>query len=159
SKSLAPGYRIGWILPGRFGTEVRQLKRIQSISSPTLTQAAMAHFLQNGRYDFHLKALRKALHTQCLRYSQSLLSHFPPDTRLSRPEGGFVLWVEVAPKVDVFKLRADAVAQGISFVPGAIFWASGKPSHCLRISFGKPWNDDMDWGLKLLGDFVKKQLK
>ncbi|RYY82044.1 MAG: PLP-dependent aminotransferase family protein, partial [Chitinophagaceae bacterium] len=58
SKSLAPGYRIGWILPGRFGAEVRQLKRIQNISSPTLTQAAMAHFLQNGRYDFHLKALR-----------------------------------------------------------------------------------------------------
>ena len=119
----------------------------------------MAHFLQNGRYDFRLKALRKALHTQCLRYSQSLLSHFPPDTRLSRPEGGFVLWVELNPAVDVFKLRADAMAQHIAIVPGKIFSASCNFSHCLRISFGKPWNDDMDWGLKLLGDLVKKQLK
>lgn len=159
SKSLAPGYRIGWILPGRFGGRVRQLKRIQSISSPTLTQAAMAHFLQNGRYDFHLKALHKALHTQCLRYSQSLIEHFPADTKISRPEGGFVLWVELNPAVDVFKLRADAVSQHISFVPGKIFSASCNFSHCLRISFGKPWNDDMDWGLKLLGDLVKKQAK
>ncbi len=159
SKSLAPGYRIGWILPGRFGAEVRQLKRIQSISSPTLTQAAMAHFLQNGRYDFHLKALRKDLHTQCLRYSQSLLSHFPADTRFSRPGGGFVLWVELNPAVDVFKLRADAMANGISFVPGKIFSASCNFSHCLRISFGKPWTEDMDWGLKLLGDLVKKQFQ
>ena len=159
SKSLAPGYRIGWILPGRFGAEVRQLKRIQSISSPTLTQAAMAHFLQNGRYDFHLKALRKALHTQCLRYSQSLIEHFPADTKISRPEGGFVLWVELNPAVDVFKLRADAMAQHIAIVPGKIFSASCNFSHCLRISFGKPWNDDMDWGLKLLGDLVKKQAK
>ncbi|HEV7332532.1 MAG TPA: hypothetical protein VGN63_15950 [Flavisolibacter sp.] len=138
---------------------MKKLKRIQSISSPTLTQAAMAHFLQNGRYDFHLKALRKALHTQCLRYSQSLLSHFPADAPLSRPEGGFVLWVELNPAVDVFTLRADAMAQHIAIVPGKIVEASCKPSQCLLILFGKPWNDDMDWGLKLLGDLVKKQLK
>ena len=159
SKSLAPGYRIGWILPGRYLTEVKQLKRIQNISSPTLTQAAMAHFLQNGRYDFHLKSLRTALHTQCLRYSQSIIEHFPPDTRISRPHGGFVLWVELNEKVDVFRLRADAMQKHIAIVPGKIFSASCNFSHCLRISFGKPWNEDMDFGLKLLGDLVKKQLK
>jgi len=159
SKSLAPGYRIGWILPGRFGAEVKKLKRIQNISSPTLTQAAMAHYLQHGRYDFHLKSLRQALHTQCLRYSQSLIEHFPADTKISRPHGGFVLWVELNSKVDVFRLRTDAVRQHIAIVPGKIFSASCNFSHCLRISFGKPWSEDMDFGLKLLGDLVKKQLK
>jgi DNA-binding transcriptional MocR family regulator len=159
SKSLAPGYRIGWILPGRFGAEVKKGKRIQNISSPTLTQAAVAHYLQHGRYDFHLRSLRQALHTQCLRYSQSLIEHFPADTRISRPHGGFVLWVELAPKVDVARLRTDAVRQHIAIVPGKIFSASCKPSHCLRISFGKPWSEEVDFGLKLLGDLVKKQLK
>lgn len=70
-----------------------------------------------------------------------------------------MLWVELNPAVDVFTLRADAMAQHIAIVPGKMVEASCKPSHCLRISFGKPWNDDMDWGLKLLGDLVKKQLK
>lgn len=159
SKSLAPGYRIGWILPGKFFEEVRQIKRIQNISSPTLTQAAMAHFLVNGRYEYHLKSLRKALHTQCLRYIQSVITHFPADTKISRPHGGFVLWVELSKNVDVFKLRSDAVKQQIAIVPGKIFSASCNFSHCLRISFGKPWNEDIDWGLKILGDLVKKQLK
>src|SRR5688500_265311 len=55
SKSLAPGYRVGWTIPGKFLEQVKQIKRIHNISSPTLTQAAMAHFLQNGRYEYHLK--------------------------------------------------------------------------------------------------------
>jgi DNA-binding transcriptional MocR family regulator len=159
SKSLAPGYRIGWILPGKFFEEVRQIKRIQNISSPTLTQAAMAHFLQNGRYEYHLKALRKALHTQCLRYIQSIITYFPEDTKISRPHGGFVLWLELNKAVDVFKLRSDAMKGHIAIVPGKIFSASCNFEHCLRISFGKPWNEDIDYGLKLLGELVKKQAR
>ncbi len=159
SKSLAPGYRIGWTLPGKFFEEVKQIKRIHNISSPTLTQAAMAHFLQHGRYEYHLKNLRKALHTGCLRYIQAIITYFPADTKISRPLGGFVLWLELNKAVDVFKLRSDAMKQHISIVPGKIFSASCNFSNCVRISFGKPWNEDTDYGLKVLGDLVKKQLK
>jgi DNA-binding transcriptional MocR family regulator len=159
SKSLAPGYRIGWVLPGQFFDEVRQQKRIHNISSPTLTQTAMGHFLQNGRYEYHLKSLRKNLHTQCMRYIQSIIEHFPADTKISRPQGGFVLWLELNKAVDTFKLRSDAMKHRIAIVPGKLFSASCNFSNCIRISFGKPWNDDMDWGIKMLGDLVKKQLK
>ncbi|HEU4901891.1 MAG TPA: PLP-dependent aminotransferase family protein [Flavisolibacter sp.] len=157
SKSLAPGYRIGWVLPGRFHAAVAQIKRMQNISCPTLPQAAVAHFLQTGRYDLHLRSLRQALHTQCLRYTQSIIEHFPAGTRISQPHGGFVLWLELDEKVDVFRLRSEALAQQIAIVPGKIFSASCNFSHCLRISFGKPWNEDIDYGLKLLGNLVKKQ--
>jgi DNA-binding transcriptional MocR family regulator len=105
SKSLAPGYRIGWTIAGQYFEEVRQMKRIQNISSPTITQAAVAHFLMHGRYEYHLKNLRKALHTQCLRYMQGIIEHFPEDTKISRPQGGFVLWLELNKKVNAFKLR------------------------------------------------------
>lgn len=159
SKSLAPGYRIGWVLPGKTFEDVKQIKRMQNISCPTLTQAAVAHFLQNGRYEYHLKNLRKALHTQCLRYIQSIIAHFPADTKISRPHGGFVLWLELNKAVEVFRLRNEAMKQHIAIVPGKIFSASCNFSHCLRISFGRPWNEEVDEGLKLLGDLVKKQLK
>ena len=158
SKSLAPGYRIGWTLAGNFFEEVRQIKRMHNISSPTLTQAAMAHFLQHGRYEYHLKNLRKALHTQCLRYIQSIISYFPADTKISRPHGGFVLWLELNKNVDVFKLRSEAMKQHISVVPGKIFSASCNFSHCLRISFGKPWNDDIDYGLMMLGKLIERMI-
>jgi DNA-binding transcriptional MocR family regulator len=159
SKSLAPGYRIGWVLPGRFRSEVAQLKRMQNISCPTLPQAAVAHFLQTGRYDLHLRGLRKALHTQCLRYTQSIIEHFPAGTYISRPHGGFVLWLELPKSVDVFRLRSEALKKGIAIVPGKIFSASCNFSSCVRISFGKPWTEDIDYGLKVLGDMVKKQVK
>src|SRR5690606_34035917 len=116
SKSFSPGYRIGWVIPGKFLEQVKQIKRIHNISSPTLTQAAMAHFLQNGRYEYHLKGLRKALYTQCLRYMQAIIDYFPEDTKVSRPHGGLVLWVQLNKKVNAFRLRTEAIKQNVSVV-------------------------------------------
>jgi len=158
SKSLSPGYRIGWVIPGKFFFQVKQLKRIQNISGPTLTQAAIAHYLKNGRYEFHLKNLRKALHTQSLRYVQAIIKYFPPDTKVSRPHGGFILWLELNKKVNAFKLRTEAMKHHISIVPGKIFSAGNNYGNCIRICFGKPWNDDMDYGLMILGKLIKKMI-
>jgi DNA-binding transcriptional MocR family regulator len=158
TKSLAPGYRIGWTIPGRFLEQVRQIKRINNISSPTLTQVAMAHFLQNGRYEYHLKGLRKALYTQCLRYMQAIVQYFPEDTRVSRPHGGFVLWVQLNKKINAFRLRTEAMKHHISITPGKIFSANCNYSNCIRISFGKPWDEDADYGLMMLGKMIQKML-
>lgn len=158
SKSLSPGYRIGWTIPGKFLEQVKQIKRINNISSPTLTQAAMAHYLQHGRYEYHLKTIRKALHTQSLRYMQAIIDHFPEDTKVSRPHGGFILWVQLNKKVNTFKLRVEAMKHHISIVPGKIFSASSNYNNCIRISFGKPWDDEADYGLMILGKLIKKML-
>ncbi len=158
SKSLAPGYRIGWVIPGRYLEEVKQIKRMNNISSPTLTQAAMAHFLQNGRYEYHLRNMRKALHTQCLRYMQAIIDYLPEDTKVSRPQGGFVLWVQLNKKVNAFKLRSEAMRHHISVVPGKIFSASCNYNHFIRISFGKPWDGDADYGMMMLGKLIRKMI-
>ena len=158
SKSLAPGYRIGWTIPGKFFEEVRQMKRGLNISSPSLTQAAVAHFLKIGRYEYHLKNLRKALHTQCLRYMQAIIEYFPADTKISRPHGGFVLWLQLNKKINSFKLRTEAMKHKISIVPGRIFSANCNYTHFIRISFGKPWCEDVDYGLMMLGRLIKKMM-
>jgi DNA-binding transcriptional MocR family regulator len=159
SKSLTPGYRIGWTIPGKFLDSVKQIKRIHNISSPTLTQAAMAHYLQHGRYEYHLKNMRKALHTQSLRYMQAIIQHFPKDSKVSRPHGGFVLWVELNKKINTFKLRAEAMKHQISIVPGKLFSASGEYNNCIRISFGKPWDENAEYGLMMLGKMIRKSLQ
>jgi DNA-binding transcriptional MocR family regulator len=138
--------------------QVKEMKRIHNISSPTLTQAAIAHFLQNGRYEYHLKKLRKALHTQCLRYMQAMIDYFPEDTKVSRPHGGFVLWIQLNKKVNDFKLRTEAMKHNISIVPGKIFSASCDYKSCIRISFGKPWDADVDYGLMMLGKIIRKMI-
>ena len=118
----------------------------------------MAHFLQNGRYEYHLKNLPKALYTQCLRYMQAIIQYFPEDTKVSRPHGGFVLWVQLNKKINAFKLRTEAMKHNISIVPGKIFSASCNYPNCIRISFGKPWDDNADYGLMMLGKLIQKMI-
>jgi DNA-binding transcriptional MocR family regulator len=159
SKSLAPGYRIGWCIPGRFTESLKQLKLIHTVTGTTLTQVAMAHFLSIGRYEYHLKNLRKALHTQCLRYIQAIVQYFPEGVKLSRPGGGFVLWVELNTEVNSYKLYQEAMKYNISITPGQIFSAGGEYRNCIRIGYGRSYDETIDYGLKLLGNLVKKMSK
>lgn len=150
SKTLAPGYRIGYTLPGRFREEVLRLKRMHTISTNTLAQSAIAIFLARGRYELHLRHLRRALHTQVLRYTQAICEYFPEGTRITRPQGGFVVWVELAGGVDTFRLHKRALQHQIGISPGQIFSVGGQFRNCFRISCGEPWSDRIDQGLKTL---------
>ena len=156
SKSLAPGYRIGWAIPGKFKDKIIRLKRMNNVSTNTLTQAAIAHFLANGRYELHLRHLRKALHTQCLRYMQAVTQYFPEDTRISRPQGGFALWIELNKKVDSYKLHKRALKHNIGIAPGQLFSSQGHFANYFRLSFGMPWSDRVDQGIKTLGELARK---
>jgi DNA-binding transcriptional MocR family regulator len=156
SKSLVPGYRIGWTLPGRFTTQVINTKVMHTISAPAITQEAIAHFLSIGRYEYHLKKLRKALHTQCLRYIQGILQYFPENTKVSRPQGGLVLWIEMDKKLNSYALYKEALKHHISVAPGQLFSAEGQFGSCLRLSYTQPWTEDVEQGLKTLGRLVGK---
>lgn len=157
SKSLAPGYRVGWTIPGRFKDKVIRLKRMHTVSTNTLAQAAIANFLSNGRYELHLRHLRKALHTQSLRYLQAISEYFPEDTRITRPQGGFTLWIEMNKKINAYKLHKRALQKyRIGIAPGQIFSSQGLFENCFRISYGEPWSDKIEEGIKTLGKLVKE---
>lgn len=159
SKSLAPGYRIGWAIPGRFTQQVLRTKLIHTVSGTTLTQQAIAHFLGNGRYEYHLKKLRKALHTQCLRYLQGILQYFPPDTKVSRPQGGFVLWVQLDHQLNAYRLYQEALKHNVSVAPGQLFSAQGQFGNCLRLSYARPWDAEVEEALRVLGTLIRKMSK
>lgn len=151
SKTLAPGYRVGWAAPGRFREQVEQLKFAQSVATPTLPQMAIADFVENGGYDHHLRQLRRRLASQVERVSEAVAEHFPAGTRATRPAGGFVLWLELPPGVNALELHARALAAGISIAPGPIFSAKPRFANCIRLSCGYPWCDIMDHSIRTLG--------
>jgi len=159
SKSLAPGYRIGWTIPGRFKEKVIRLKRMHTVSTNTLTQAAVADFLSKGRFELHLRHLRKALHTQSLRYIQAVCEYFPEDTRITRPQGGFTLWIEMNKKINAYKLHKRALRHNIGIAPGQIFSSQGNFENCFRISYGEPWTPKIEEGLKTLGKLMREMMK
>ncbi len=155
SKTLAPGYRVGWCFPGKFKDKVLSNKLMHTVSSATPTQAAVANFFETGRYDLHMRHLRKALHTQCLRYVQAISEYFPSDTRLVRPQGGYVLWIELNKNINAFELFESAIQESISIAPGQIFSTDARFSNYIRISFGAPYNAVIDAGLRKLGDLIR----
>lgn len=152
SKNLAPGYRIGWIVPGRFQQPVQLLKFMNTLATPTHGQAAIADFLHSGAFDQHLRRLRRALREQVQRVSSAVAEHFPAGTRVTRPGGGFVLWVELPNKgADARSLHQAALRRGISIAPGHIFSARGRHPNFLRLSCGHPWNARMEEAVATLG--------
>jgi DNA-binding transcriptional MocR family regulator len=154
SKTLAPGYRVGYTLPGRFRERVERLKFAQTLGTATLPQMAIADFLENGGYERHLRRLRRALAEQVARTSAAISASFPAGTRLSRPRGGYVLWVEMPPGKNALTLHARAHERGISIAPGPIFSAKPRFSNCLRISAGFPWSDTIERSVAVLGQIA-----
>ena len=135
SKSLAPGYRVGWCIPGKFKDDIIKLKLISTVSSATPTQHAIANFFETGRYDLHMRNLRRLLHTQCLRYTQAIAEYFPEETKVSRPDGGYVLWIELSKDVNAFDVFYQATQAHISIAPGQLFRIDRRFSNYIRISF------------------------
>jgi DNA-binding transcriptional MocR family regulator len=159
SKTLAPGYRVGWCVPGRWRAEVERIKLFTTIATPSVPQMAIAEFLAGGGYDHHLRRVRRAFERQIARVSDAVFEHFPAGTKLTRPQGGFVLWVELDARADTLRLHEAALAQRIAIAPGAIFSASGKYGNCLRLNCEAPWSATVESAIVTLGRLVRDQLK
>ncbi|TYP65193.1 GntR family transcriptional regulator MpaR [Stutzerimonas stutzeri] len=155
SKSLAPGYRIGWVAGGRYAEQISRLKLMTTISPSVPAQAAIADYLQHGGYDRHLRRLRHALERQQGEMLASAARHFPASTRVTRPSGGYFLWFEFPEGVDSLQLLQLALAQGISLAPGPIFSATRRFRNCARLNYGHPWDERSEKAMELLGRIVK----
>lgn len=156
SKTLAPGYRVGWIAPGKFKDAVIRQKNISLISTPSLNQEAIASFMENGRYENHLRKLRYELFVNSSHFVQSIMEYFPENTKIVTPQGGFMLWVELDSKIDTTELYYKAMQHNISIAPGRMFTLQNQYRNCLRISYGQRWNHLIEQRLKLLGNIICK---
>jgi len=152
SKTLAPGARIGFVAAGRYRETLRAAK--QRLSGPTalLQQQMLATYLARGRYPRHLRRLQRQLAVQVEQVSQAVQRHFPAGTRLSRPRGGFVLWVELPGEIDTLALHETANGFGADYVPGVLFSVSERYRNCLRLNCGYPFTVRTEGAIRRLGE-------
>ncbi|MBI2388815.1 MAG: PLP-dependent aminotransferase family protein [Deltaproteobacteria bacterium] len=154
SKTIAPGYRVGWIAGGRHHETIEALKFAQTIATPSLQQLAIAEFIEGGGYDHHLRQLRRKLAAQVAQMREAIGEHFPEGTRVSSPTGGFVLWIEL-PAGSAIDLHARALAEGISIAPGPIFSARSRFASYFRVSCGAPWSGRVEAAVEKLGAIAR----
>jgi DNA-binding transcriptional MocR family regulator len=151
SKTLAPGYRVGWCAPGRYRDELARLKLFTTLANATLPQMAVAEFLANGGYDHHLRRVRKMHAENIARMTQAVSLHFPAGTKVTRPAGGFVLWVELPKQVDSMKLHDLALAEKVSIAPGPIFSPKRKFKNFVRLNCGNAWSTQIERAVETVG--------
>jgi DNA-binding transcriptional MocR family regulator len=155
SKTLAPGYRIGWVLPGRFGEKIIRMKWMTTLTTSVPAQAAIADFLTHGHFDRHLRKLRHTLEAQQTQMLQAIGNYFPRDTKVTRPSGGYFLWVELPAAVDALKLHQLALEQGISLAPGQLFSAQPAYQNFIRLNYGHQWSNKIEQALQTMGRIAK----
>jgi DNA-binding transcriptional MocR family regulator len=158
SKTLAPGYRVGWVAPGKHLEKIKRLKLYHSITSTTIQQSAIANFVATGRYEHHLRKLRQTLHANSLQFIRAIGDYFPEGTKVSNPEGGFILWVELDKRIDAYQLFQEAMLYKISIAPGTMFTLQERYHNCMRLSYGMQWSPAVDKALKKLGSLAKSML-
>ena len=157
SKTLSPSLRLGYVAAGRYHAQVLIQKTLTSGATNPVTQAVAARYLESTAYERQLRGLRRAYERQVMQMAEAVLCYFPAGTRLSQPQGGFVLWVELPAAVDSSLLFEDALAAGITFVPGDLFSASGHYRNCLRLNCGNPWSPRLEEAVKRLGSLAAKR--
>ena len=156
SKTLAPGYRVGWVVPGRYYEKVKALKLTSTLATGSLPQLAIADFMANGGYDHHLRSLRRNFAEQIQQMSDAVVEAFPAGIKLTRPTGGFVLWIELPEIVSALKLHERALAEKISIAPGPMFSATQGFQNFIRLNCGHPWSGNLERAVGVLGRLVKK---
>lgn len=154
SKTIAPGYRVGWIIPGKLHARIDRLKSLSTVGTASPNQLVLARYLETGSYDRHLRSFRRQLALQTGAMAEAVARHFPTATRVSRPAGGFVLWIELPEPCNTLDLFRQAVAEGIVFSPGEIFSASGRFGNCMRLNAGV-WNPVIETAIQRIGELAQ----
>lgn len=154
SKSLAPGYRLGWVAAGKFARPLARRKIMSSVATSVPIQAVIGDYLAQGAYERHLRGLRRALVTRRDQFLQAMERHMPAGVKWNRPLGGYLLWAELPKGVDAIELHRMALARGISLAPGPIFSAGHAFRHAIRLNYGHPWSARSEAALRTLGRLI-----
>lgn len=134
SKTLAPGWRIGWTAAGRYHPQVLQARQAEDWAGVPLLEAATADVLASGDYDRHLRRLRSRIAAAVRAVTARVEVSFPEGTRVSAPRAGFLLWVELPRQVDALAVHRSALALGIGVSPGPLFSPRADLPNHLRLN-------------------------
>ena len=110
--------------------------------------------LATGKYARHLKGHTAKCAKQVNQVAAAVARFFPANTRLTRPQGGFLLWAVLDEKIDTDRLYREALAEGIGIAPGSIFTAQNRYRNCLRLSCAHPYSERIEAALKRLGELA-----
>jgi DNA-binding transcriptional MocR family regulator len=158
AKTLGRGLRVGWLSGGKTHKRAVGIKFTDHFGCDPFNEWSIGQWMEKGGYQRHLRKMRKFYASNLSLAAQTLIKHFPGGTRISRPAGGLVFWVEFPLKVNSSKIWKEATSRGIIPIPGNFNSLNSRfPRHTV-ISFSRPLDEKWEKAIKTVGDLAKKQI-
>jgi len=152
SKTLAPGFRLGWLVADKaVVNKLTVLKQSADLHTDNLAQFAVAQFFADNDVDAHVKEISALYGKRKDLMLEGIKKYFPEGVKYTDPEGGMFLWVEVPGVDDTVELFKECLEHDVAFVPGDPFFAGEVQPGAFRLNYSNMKEDQIEVGLKRLG--------
>jgi len=158
SKTLAPGFRVGWALAPHAIREKLILASESAILSPSsFSQLVIAEYLRSADWKKQIDSFRNIYRERKVAMLSSLSDHLP-ELRWTNPNGGFYVWVTLPAALDSKSMLPRAVKELVAYVPGTAFFADGSGHRNIRLSFCFPTPENIRTGVRRLATVISGEL-
>ena len=155
SKTIAPGVRTGWVVAH---PEIReQVGRLAAGGTNTFTQSVLGRYFAEGRFEENLAEFRATYEERCDHMLDVLDDHMPHAVEWTEPDGGFFVWVELSDDIDAEELLPAAAEEGVTYLPGEMFFPDDRGENGLRLSFSHASFEAMERGVEALARAVRSE--
>ncbi|UGY94319.1 PLP-dependent aminotransferase family protein [Streptomyces gobiensis] len=157
SKTFTPGMRMGWIAaPSQLITQLVRAKQNTDQCAGAMGQLLLADYGRSGRFDQGISFARDFYRERRDIMMAALSAHLPEGMRFTRPHGGFFSWVTVPDCPDTVALQEQALAAGVTYVPGRAFYPDARGGSELRLAFSRVPNEDITQGVRRLAQVLAR---
>jgi len=161
SKILAPGFRLGWIIGDPVAiSKLALAKQAADLCSPSSTQYIADKFIRDGYMNEYLDKVRKVYKEKKDTMLNAMEKYFPKEVTWTKPHGGMFVWVQTPPYIDTDALFVEAVKEKkVAYVIGSAFYPYGEDKNHMRLNFTLSTLDQIEEGIKRLGELLKSKIK
>ena len=160
SKTIVPGFRIGWALVPQALREKLVIASESSILCPSnFAQMSISSYLANQPWRDQISSFVELYKARRDAMLETLDAHFPKAATWTRPQGGFYVWVTLPPEIDTKAMMPKAIVAKVAYVPGTAFYADGLGSWSMRLSYCYPTPERIREGVKALAGVVEEEIQ
>ena len=160
SKTIVPGFRIGWALVPQALREKLVIASESSILCPSnFSQMAISSYLADQPWRDQIANFCELYKARRDAMLESLDAYFPKSATWTKPAGGFYVWVTLPPEIDTKAMMPKAIVAKVAYVPGTAFYADGFGSWSMRLSYCHPTPERIREGVKALGHVVEQEIQ
>jgi len=158
SKTVAPGLRIGFALPGKWMDAAADRQCRQTIHGGVPPEFITASFLRSGRMEGHLEMLRSVYGKRRELAGGILSRELPEGVRADDPLGGYMLWVRGGRPGLMEEVSKQCLAKGVAVVGGGIFFANPPKEACFRLNCARATPEDLARGVGIFCEVLKSAI-